>query len=138
MVRETTDAGKMGEWQQMSTSLTANLVELAHLEVPRSKLSALLTQAVDIHAEQAGLTARKQDASKRLRGVLEEGQRLMTGLRQMLKEHYGPRSEKLAEFGLQPFRGRKTTKKPAPVTPGTSASPPAAAPAPAAPTNSDL
>jgi hypothetical protein len=28
-------------------------------------------------------------------------------LRKLLTENYGVRSEKLAEFGLQPFRGRK-------------------------------
>ena len=110
MTRGTTDAGKMGEWQRMATTLEANLAELAHLEVPRAKLVTLLGQAVEIHAEQASLRASKQDASKRLRNVLDEGQRLMTGLRQMLKDHYGPRSEKVAEFGLQPFRGRKTKK----------------------------
>ena len=27
--------------------------------------------------------------------------------RMAVRDHYGPRSEKLAEFGLQPFRGRK-------------------------------
>jgi hypothetical protein len=134
MVRETTDAGKVGEWQRMATSLEANRAELAHLEVPRAKLVTLLDRAVEIHAEQAALRASKQDASKRLRSVLDEGQRLMTGLRQMLKDHYGPRAEKIAEFGLQPFRGRKT-KKSAPEVPEAPASPPV--PAPAAPTPSD-
>jgi hypothetical protein len=132
MAREMTDAGKVGEWQRMATSLEANLAELAHLEVPRAKLVRLLGQAVEIHAEQAALRASKQDASKRLRSVLDEGQRLMTGLRQMLKDHYGPRAEKVAEFGLQPFRGRKT-KKSAPEAP----QPPAPPSAPTAPPSSD-
>jgi hypothetical protein len=35
-------------------------------------------------------------------------------LRQGVKQHYGIRSEKLAEFGLQPFRGRKTKTEPEP------------------------
>lgn len=28
-------------------------------------------------------------------------------LRASVKEHYGPKAEKLTEFGVQPFRGRK-------------------------------
>jgi hypothetical protein len=57
--------------------------------------------------------------------VLTEGSRLTSLLRQALKEHYGIRSEKLDEFGLQPFRGRKA--KPAPETPQP-APPPAVTP----------
>lgn len=45
--------------------------------------------------------------SKRLKVLIDEGQRLATGLRKLLTENYGVRSEKLAEFGMQPFRGRK-------------------------------
>jgi len=32
-------------------------------------------------------------------------------LRTALKQHYGIRAEKLAEFGMQPFRGRNLTAK---------------------------
>jgi hypothetical protein len=47
-----------------------------------------------------------------------EGQRLANAMRSMIKAHYGIRTEKLAEFGLQPFRGRsRKTKKPTPDTP---------------------
>jgi hypothetical protein len=39
--------------------------------------------------------------------VIAEGQRLVTVLRVSVRQHYGIDSEKLAEFGLQPFRGRR-------------------------------
>jgi hypothetical protein len=42
----------------------------------------------------------------------------MSILRVSLKDHYGPRAEKLAELGIQPFRGRKP-KPPAELEPGT-------------------
>jgi hypothetical protein len=41
-----------------------------------------------------------------------EGGRVATVLRQSLKAHYGVRSEKLAEFGVKPFRGRTRKAKP--------------------------
>ncbi len=36
-----------------------------------------------------------------------EGAKLATVMRGGLKHRYGSRAEKLTEFGLQPFRGRK-------------------------------
>jgi hypothetical protein len=68
--------------------------------------------------QQAALTASRQDLSQQMKTLILEGQRVMAVLRVSLKDHYGPRSEKLAEFGLQPFRGRKPKAKPEP-EPGT-------------------
>ena len=51
--------------------------------------------------------------------MVVEGNRLGNALRVMLKEHYGVRAQKLAEFGLQPFRGRSRKATPgSPETPG--------------------
>ena len=59
-----------------------------------------------------------------LKASLTEGERLANVLQLAVKQHYGIRSEKLAEFGLQPFRGRirkAKTPDPAPQTPTTPA-----------------
>jgi hypothetical protein len=64
---------------------------------------------------QASFAASKQQASQQLTSLMLECQRLATVLRFSLKQHYGPRSEKLTEFGLQPFRSR--TPKPVPPPP---------------------
>lgn len=113
MAKETTYQGKRGFWQRLSTALLANS-ELGHLEVQRANLMALYDQALEITKEQGALTASKQDLSKRLQVVMEEGERLATVLRLAVKAHYGIRSEKLAEFGLQPFRGKARKQKPLP------------------------
>jgi len=43
---------------------------------------------------------------------------MATGVSRLLMENYGLRAEKLAEFGLQPFRGRKVKgASPEPETP---------------------
>jgi hypothetical protein len=114
MVKERTYTGKLGSWQRLLTTLLANIASLAHMEVPRAKLEGLLAQALEIAKQQGALTASKQELSKQLHGIITEGERTATALRVLLKEHYGPRSEKLAEFGLQPFRGRPRREKPAP------------------------
>jgi hypothetical protein len=87
------------------------------LEVPVTQLEALLTQGVDLTKEQRGLRASKQEKTQKLKAVLAEGARLATLLRNSVKQHYGPTSEKLTEFGLQPFRGRKARPAPEPEPP---------------------
>ena len=118
MPRQSTQAGKLGDLRRFLAALDANVADLAHLEVPRVKLKGLLTQAVQIDLEQSVRTAAKQEATKQLKLLLIEAERLSTVLRFSIKEHYGIRSEKLAEFGLQPFRGVTRKPKPAPESPG--------------------
>jgi hypothetical protein len=130
MAQERTHSGVLGNLQRLDTALEANSAELAHLEGPRQRLTTLLGQAQETVKQQAALTASKQETSKQLRAFLIEGQRVANALRALLKEHYGLRAEKLAEFGLQPFRGRTRKAKPTepkpPVSPSTEpgASPP--------------
>jgi hypothetical protein len=101
-------------WQRTLNAFTENADELAFLEVQRNRLADLLAQAQELAQEQAALIAGKQDASKRLRVVMTEGERLLTVLRLAVKQYYGIGSEKLAEFGLQPFRGRPKPLAPLP------------------------
>lgn len=110
MSNETTQLGQKGEWQKLIKPLEGN-AELAYLERQRDKLSGLLDQAVDITHQQNALTAQKQELSKQLQTIMVEGRRTATVLRKSIVAHYGVRSEKLAEFGLQPFRGRPFTPR---------------------------
>jgi hypothetical protein len=111
---ETTYAGKLGDWQRILTPLAANAADLPHLEMPRAQLATLLAQAVDIKQQQAAGRAVKETASLQLQSMIVDGQRLAALLRQAVKQHYGPRSPKLTEFNLQPFRGRTQTPVPTP------------------------
>ncbi|MEA2600001.1 MAG: hypothetical protein QOF89_993 [Acidobacteriota bacterium] len=118
---ETTDKGMLGDWQHLLNMVEVNAADLPHLEAPRVKLAAQLAQGQEINKQQDALTASKQEASKQFRLVVTEGQRLANAMRAMIKAHYGIRAEKLAEFGLQPFRGR--TRKTTTPTPATHADP---------------
>jgi hypothetical protein len=102
--KETTAAGKMGDWQRLLAPLAANADELQHLEMPRAKLAAMAAQAAELKQQQAARQAAKQEASKQLQEMLIEGTRLASLLRQAVKQHYGIRSEKLVEFGVPPLR----------------------------------
>ena len=127
MSNETTQLGRKGEWQKLIKPLAGN-PDLAYLATQRDKLAGLLDQAVEITHQQNALTAQKQELSKQLQTIMIEGQRTATILRKSIAGHYGVRSEKLAEFGMQPFRGRpfipRTRKpKPQPETPGSAGTP---------------
>jgi hypothetical protein len=107
MSQESTQRGKVEEWERLIQRINANAPELAYLEVPRTRLEAMLAGAREAAAQQAALKASKQEASQKLKTFQVEGERIATLLRKSLQQHYGIRSEKLAEFDLKPFRGRK-------------------------------
>lgn len=115
--RETTYAGILGELVRLNASLAANASELQHIEGARARLDKLVTDAQEVAKRQAALTASKQEASKELVTLLNAAQRVASGIQKLVTEHYGPRSEKLAEFNLQPFRGRRRSAKPETPTP---------------------
>lgn len=110
MSKETTYNGVLGDWERLNTMITANAAEIPHMEGSRQEFEKFLNLARDAAQRQAVHTAGKQEASQQLQTYLREGERLATILRLSLKQRFGIRSEKLAEFGLKPFRGR--TRKP--------------------------
>lgn len=117
--KETTQVGVVGALQRFQGKMDANDADLSHLEVPRAQLRAMLARFDDLSKQQGAMKASKQEASKEIQTLIESAQRMGSGLRAMLKIHYGPRSEKLSEFDLQPFRGRKV-KAPVPEVAGAS------------------
>ncbi|HKI05511.1 MAG TPA: hypothetical protein VKK31_26250 [Thermoanaerobaculia bacterium] len=117
MQNETTYSGILGELQRFQASMEAKIGEIPHLEPSRVHFGQILSRAQDLIRQQAAVTAEKQTLTQQLQVSLIDGQRLASMLRKGLQQHYGIRSEKLTEFGLQPFRGRKPRSKPAPETP---------------------
>jgi hypothetical protein len=124
MSQETTYSGKLGDWQRLLDPLLTNATELPHLETHRNQLAAVIAQVTGLAREQSSRKAAKQTVSQQLSGAVKDGERLVTLLRQAVKVHYGIRSEKLTEFGVQPFRGRprKKVAAPSPELPASAAS----------------
>jgi hypothetical protein len=108
---ETTNAAKLGSLQQFAASIAANIPELPHLEKSCLQFVSMVGSLQEVSKQQSALVASKQDTSKQFRDLLIECQRLASVLRAAIKQHYGIRSEKLAEYNLQPFRGRKLSEK---------------------------
>jgi len=89
-----------------NAAVAANAEELPFLEPKRLRLDEVIGELSSLTTEQANLTARKQEVSKRIEDLSREGNALVNVLDVTLRQHYGNRAEKLAEFGLQPFRSR--------------------------------
>jgi|GEM_PF-282886 len=123
-------------WKLLSTSLAANAKDLPHLEGHQVELAGTLAKAEDLTAQFAALTASKQDISKQLTVLMEEGRKLATFLRVGVKQSYGNRSEKLVEFGLRPLRTRR--KLAATPTPTTTPTPAPEVPRSTVPSTSEL
>ena len=110
MTKESTQKGRLEEWERLIQRMAANAQELTHLEATRARLEGMLTEAREAAAQQAAHTSGKQEATQKLKVLQVEGERLANVLRAAVKQHFGIRSEKLAEFGLKPFRGRNRKK----------------------------
>lgn len=105
-----TQAGSMKAWQHRLRALAENADEVVHLQSKRDKLQGIHDSTLNALREQAAAKALKQEASRSLEALVAEGNKVDSFLCAGLREHYGNRSEKLAEFDLQPFRGRRPAK----------------------------
>jgi hypothetical protein len=101
MAREPKYGVTFNGWERLAARLEANAAELAHLEVPRLKLLAMLTEVRAVAAQQATLSAARQEATRRLQTLITDGRKLATFLRTGVREHYGSHAEKLVEFDLR-------------------------------------
>ncbi len=96
--------------------------------VPLAALDKVIDEADQILVEQAALRASKQLTSQRLQALFDQGDKLATVLRVIVKQHYGNGNDKRVEFGIQPLR----TRPKATVVPPTIPAPQPETPVPAA------
>ncbi|HBL29418.1 MAG TPA: hypothetical protein DD490_21510 [Acidobacteria bacterium] len=87
-------------------ALSANIGEFPHLAKPLAQLGEMLELLRERMAEQARLTAQRQEVSKQVAELSSQAQKLMTFLDAGVRQHYGNRSEMLLAYGLQPFRSK--------------------------------
>jgi hypothetical protein len=100
---------KVAGWEVTDTGLTANKIE--HLEPKRIELEEKLIRFKDKSTQHAVLTTSKQEVGKEMRVLFSEIETLVAFIRAGVRQHYGKDSEKMIEFGLQPFRGLRTSEE---------------------------
>lgn len=105
-----------GSLHLLNAALLENADDLPELELTRQQFEALVSQMQETANRQAAQAAVKQQTTRQLEHLMTEASRIATILRLGVKAHYGIDAEKLTEFGLSPFRGRriKLVDEPAP------------------------
>jgi hypothetical protein len=104
-------------FEELLTALGENSGDLPQLDLPRQRLQTILNQLRAFTTEQAAFTAGRQQATERVYFLLAQGRKLATVLRASVREHYGNRSQKVAEFGLQPLHTRSRSADDNPLPP---------------------
>jgi hypothetical protein len=115
-------ASVITDWEKILATVAANKDDLQHLDSDRQQLEAEAAAAKVANLRQSTAKAVTQQATRDLEGSLKRGNDLADRLRLSIKGRYGKRSEKLTEFGLKVFRGKR--KKSAPGTPTPEGGPP--------------
>jgi hypothetical protein len=97
------------DWEGLLGAVLANQEELAHIDDLRAQLETRLEGLPALQLEKARLRVMTHQATQDFQGVLDQGHELVTRIRDGVRAHYGPRSEKLAEFGINAWKGRQAT-----------------------------
>ncbi|HSS47350.1 MAG TPA: hypothetical protein VLX28_00255 [Thermoanaerobaculia bacterium] len=113
-------------WRTVSGSVAANAADLPQAAIPLAALDRILAETDQIFVEQAALRASKQLTSQRLQVLFDQGDKLTTVLKVIVKQHYGNGSDKLVEFGIRPLRTRSKAAVVPPTTPAPGPGTPAA------------
>lgn len=106
---------RVNGWEQVAAGVTANEAQVPQLVAGLPKLQALIALMRSLYLQYTTLRATKQDLAQQIQEALREGDALADFLKTGARAHYGNDSEKLIEFGIQPFRGRRRKKDPEPV-----------------------
>lgn len=102
---------KVAGWEVTATGLAANQDQLQHLAGHRIQLQEQTVEFKELSTQFNALTTSKQEVCKEMQELFRRVEALMVYLRAAVRQHYGKDSEKLIEFGLQPYRGRTPSPK---------------------------
>jgi hypothetical protein len=106
MSRLTKQAEFLTDWERLLAALEQNADDFTDLLWARQRLQSLLEGVRARAQRQVEHAASKQTATQEMKAMFSAGQMLATVMRATIRERYGNRSEKLAEFRLRTFRSR--------------------------------
>ncbi len=114
--RFTRQGDRFKVWRQVASSAAANAADLPQAQITLGSLQSVITEVDKVVTDQSAFQASKQMASQRLQALVDQGDKLTTVLKTIIRQHYGNGSDKLVEFGIQPLRARPkpTVVPPAP------------------------
>jgi len=102
---------KVAGWEVTGTGVALNQPQLQHLDGHRIQLQESTVQFKELSTQFNALTTSKQEVNKEMQALFRRMETLVAYLRTGVRQHYGKDSEKLIEFGLQPYRGKTPSPK---------------------------
>ncbi len=93
---------KLSDWQVLVDNLTPHLTDLPQVTADHAALSDLVTRARGLESTQGVQKAALRATNQQRRDIETQGRDLATRLAASLQGSFGPKSEKLIEFGLKP------------------------------------
>jgi len=109
----------VSEVEAQGNALRATGPRAPELEALAVLLREMSKRAKGLFAQQAAHTAAKQEVTRELNELIKEGNAQVDFIKTGARVRYGKDSEKLVEFGVQPFRTRSrkaASRRPAPET----------------------
>ena len=103
---------RVSGWEQVAAGVTANEAQIPQLVAGLARLEVLISLLRSLNLQYTALRATKQELVQQIQVALREGDAIADFLKTGARAHYGSDSEKLVEFGIQPFRGRRRKKSP--------------------------
>lgn len=110
------------DWEKLLKNVTDTSAELPNMDVYKNALDQLLGSAKDGLALAAARVGVKQQETKDRQALMKQGKEAAANLRSAIKAHFGFKSERLLQYGIQPIRSRpkknaSVKEKPTPETP---------------------
>ena len=112
----------ISDWEALLKNVTETAPELPNMDVYKTALEQLAGQVKDGIALANSRRGFKQQETRDLRLLMLQGKDAAAKLRSAIKAHFGPRSERLVQYGMAPIRKRvrkpdSKNKKPKPADP---------------------
>jgi hypothetical protein len=111
------------DWEKLLKNVTDTATELPNIDVYKTPLDQMLAEAKDGLALAAARIGVKQQETQDRQTLMKEGKEAASKLRLAIKAHFGPKSERLLQYGIKPIRKRikkattPVTEEPGPETP---------------------
>jgi hypothetical protein len=103
---KTSLADFLTDWEKLLKNVTDTSAELPNMDVYKNALDQLLGGAKDSLALAAARIGVKQQETKERQELLKQGKEAASKLRSAIKAHFGPKSERLLQYGIKPIRNR--------------------------------
>lgn len=105
-------SARIRRWEQTSTATRGLVANFPFLQPEQLLLETSVQVIKALQDQEEGARAQLEEVQRRRREALQEGSRSNQRLTALLRGHFGPDSERLIAFGINPERSHRRTSRP--------------------------